>query len=110
MKQKDILIFIIPASILVLAWIIFNIYHNSVTSTIPERLNIQILPIKPSFDMLSVNKLKQRKTVNPVYQIQTQVSPSPTPFAYTISSQSASQNTGSIINTPQTPAGGISQP
>lgn len=80
MKQKDILFLLVPALILVIAWIGFSIYHNSVKSTIPEALNIQILPINPDFDRKTIEKIRNRKTVLPETQfIQTPTqTPSPT--------------------------------
>ncbi len=112
MKQKDIIILIIPSFLLIVAWIIFNIYHSSVSSTISSAVNTQISPIVPSFDMNTVNNLKQRQSVAPLYQFQ--AAPSPTPFqspVTPISSLSASQiNSTASANTPQSSAGGTLVP
>lgn len=78
MKQKDILFLLIPALILCLAWIGFSIYHNSVKSTIPETLNIQILLISPDFDHKTIEKIKNRKTVLPEMQFIQAPTQSPT--------------------------------
>lgn len=67
MKQKDILLLIISSFALVVFWIIFNAYHNFVTSTIPEALTVQITPINPSFDTKTITALKQRTPVSPIY-------------------------------------------
>lgn len=67
MKQKDLLILLTSAFLLVIAWIIFSIYHNSITSTIPKNLNIQIVPISPDFDSKTIEKLKERKNIMPLF-------------------------------------------
>ena len=80
--RKQQLIFLLSSTfLLVLAWISFNIYHNTVTSTIPASLGAQILPIPPTFDNSIINKIKSRKKIEPVYELKTALSPtsSPTP-------------------------------
>lgn len=69
MKRKDILLLLVPSFIFVLAWMGFSIYHSFINSTIPEVLNIQILPISPSFDTTIISSLKNRTRVNPIYEI-----------------------------------------
>lgn len=111
MKQKDILIIIVPSFLLIIAWIAFSIYHSSVSSTIPPLLNLQIAPINPNFDTATISQLKQRTQVNPIYELQTAQSPSPTPFvsAPPASSQSALP-LGAPANSPQSSAGGTLVP
>lgn len=75
MKRKDIILLVVPFFILVLIWIGLSIYHNLVTSTIPEVLNIQITPINPAFDEKTILNLKNREKVTPVFEAQ-QSSPS----------------------------------
>lgn len=106
MKQKDILFLLIPALILCLAWIGFSIYHNLVKSTIPEALNIQILPINPDFDRKTIEKIRNRKTVLPETQfIQTPTqTPSPTP---SVIPSPTSSPTATLTITP-TPTQGVS--
>lgn len=69
MKHKDIIVLLVSAFFLVIAWVIFNIYHNSVVSTIPEVVQQQIVPIVPAFDQNSINKLKERNRISPIYDI-----------------------------------------
>lgn len=69
MKQKDLLLLLVPFFILVVAWIIFNIYHNSVASTISDTLNIQITPINPSFDTKAIEAIKKRDRIEPIYNL-----------------------------------------
>ncbi len=79
MKQKDFLIILVPLFILTVLWVIFNIYHNYVTSTIKDPLSIQIIPIVGKFDTQVLNRLKGRERINPLYEISSQISPTPTP-------------------------------
>ncbi len=82
MKQKDI-IFILGSSFFVIfAWIVFNIYHGSVQSTIPEKTIRKITPIKAEFDLKTVENIKGRNKIEPLYNITSEPSsPSTTPSA-----------------------------
>lgn len=82
MKQKEILTILIPVFILTILWVLFNIYHNHVTSTIKDPLSVQIIPINGNFDRKTINDLSKRKKVDPAYEVISQeenISPSPTP-------------------------------
>lgn len=68
MKQKDIILLVVPLFFLVLVWIIFSVYHNRVSSTIPETLNVQITPIEGSFDKRTINELKDRENLLPIFE------------------------------------------
>lgn len=112
MKQKDILIILISTFILVVAWIGFNIYHNSVTSTISETLGVRISPINPDFNIKDINALKERKKVTPILDATaslatpsatptTQPTPStPTPSPIITPTPSISINPTSVEGTP----------
>ncbi len=67
-KRKDSLVILWLTFITVIAWIGFNIYHISVTSTISEELNKQIIPIDPNFDMNTITKLSGREKIEPLYE------------------------------------------
>ncbi|MCL6096790.1 MAG: hypothetical protein M1444_03895 [Patescibacteria group bacterium] len=111
MKQKDILTLLIPSFILIVAWIIFSIYHSSATSTIPPAVDIQISPIKPIFDMDAVSKLKQRQKVIPIYERGPAVSPSPTPgFPNIFSSSLSASELNGPGSPPQGSTGGVILP
>ena len=69
MKKNDILLILIPLFIFALAWIGFSIYHNIVTSTISDPLNMQITPITPIFDTNTIGSLKNRARVSPIYEL-----------------------------------------
>lgn len=77
MKQKDFMIILVPLFVLTILWVIFNIYHSFVTSTIKDPLSIQIIPIEGKFDTGTVNEVKNRKKVNPLYEIQAEISEAP---------------------------------
>ncbi len=68
MKRKDIIILLTSLTILTILWVVFNIYHTSVTSTITDSLSIQIQPITPNFDIKTIEQLKQRARISPLYQ------------------------------------------
>lgn len=78
MKQKDVLFLLIPAALVVLAWIIFSIYHNAATSTISPTLKTNILPISPDFDTETISNLKARENIEPIYEIEIPDTPTPT--------------------------------
>ena len=69
MKKNDILMILIPSFIFAVAWIGFSLLHNIATSTIPESLDTQIAPISPNFDTKTIDELKKRTSVTPIYQI-----------------------------------------
>ncbi len=94
MKQKDILLLIISSFALVVFWIIFNVYHNFVTSTIPETLTVQITPINPSFDTKTITTIKQRIPVSPIYNPLATQSAIIIPAPSIISTQSATESGG----------------
>ncbi|MBI2621138.1 MAG: hypothetical protein HYW63_00635 [Candidatus Levybacteria bacterium] len=90
MKQRDFLIILSSFFILTVLWVIFNIYHSFVTSTIKDPLSVQIIPIEGTFDLNTINKLKARKRVSPLYEIQPQISGVPEELEETeISTQSS---------------------
>ncbi|OGH43066.1 MAG: hypothetical protein A3B53_03065 [Candidatus Levybacteria bacterium RIFCSPLOWO2_01_FULL_42_15] len=68
MKQKDILFIFGSTCVMVLAWILFSVYHNAVSSTIPKDLQIKIESIAPDFDTLSIKNLKQRQKITPSFE------------------------------------------
>ncbi len=69
MKQRDILFLLISTFIIIIAWIIFSIYDNLVVSTISTPLSIQISPINPDFDAKTIENLKNREVIYPIYEM-----------------------------------------
>jgi YbbR domain-containing protein len=110
MKQKDILLIIVPLFILTVLWVMFTIYHNYTTSTIQDPLSIQIVPIEGTFDTKTLDALKQRQSIEPDYESAksaTVLSPTPTTSPENedlspeeIASESAIQNPGVIQEGP----------
>ncbi len=69
-KRKDVIFILWLTFITVAAWVGFNIYHIAVTSTIDEELQVQITPIDPNFDIDTIDALKSREKIDPLYQFQ----------------------------------------
>lgn len=68
--QKDILYISISSFVLVLLWIGFSLYHAHVDSTITPTLQLQIEPIDPRFDTATIQELKERGGVVPVFELE----------------------------------------
>ncbi|HSX40568.1 MAG TPA: hypothetical protein VLF68_03050 [Candidatus Saccharimonadales bacterium] len=86
MKQKDILLFIVPMFFLVVAWIVFTLYHSAVSSTVSETVSMQIRPIAADFDTKTINDLKKRQAVAALYTAALpSATPTPTPPSATSS-------------------------
>jgi len=75
-QRKDSLFIFGLTFVTVAAWVGFNIYHITVTSTLDEELQTQITAIDANFDMATLNKLKTREQVAPLYQFQADASAS----------------------------------
>lgn len=69
MKRKDFLIILIPMFIFTILWVIFNVYHNLVTSTIKDPLTYQIIKIEGSFDNETLQNIVSRKRVIPQNEV-----------------------------------------
>jgi hypothetical protein len=67
MKQKDLLILLVPMFLITILWVVFNIYHNYVTSTITDPLTLQIVPIDGKFNRTSLESIKDRKRLEPLF-------------------------------------------
>lgn len=82
MKQKELLIILASLFLLTFLWVIFNIYHNYVTSTIKSPLDIQIIPIEGKFDRSTIAKIRERQRVDPLYeaQVQNEINPADSTF------------------------------
>lgn len=70
MKRKDVIFLFTATLALVLSWMIFNIYHASVSSTIPQVLNTQIKPISSIFDTKIVENLKKKEKILPIFEVE----------------------------------------
>lgn len=83
MKQKDILLLLIPFSLLVVLYIALSVYHNLATSTIPEAVSIQIIPISSDFNQKAIMDIRKREKIVPVFEALPQPSPVATSTAKT---------------------------
>ena len=79
MKQKDILLILIPLFVVVVAWIGSTIYRSVVSSTISEATNVDISPITPTFNTKIIDKLKQRQTIDPSFELES-ITATPSPI------------------------------
>lgn len=96
MKQKDILVIFILLFVFVVTWIVSSIYHNSVQSTISETLNQDISQINPTFDVKTINKLKNRQRLNPLLELEN-ITPTPTPLPPNILNPQDSTQGGKLL-------------
>jgi len=96
MKRNDIIFLLVCTCIVTFAWIIFSIYHASVTSTISDTLSQQIVSIKPNFDITVIDHLKERENINPLYAMvnasNSATASTPNVSASTISAQQIPSN------------------
>ena len=84
MKQQQLLLLFIYTFIIIVAWIAFNLYNTSVTSTITQEQQIQVTPLNPAFSEQTIDKLKTRENITPSYQLPVEIlqAPSPTPSSF----------------------------
>lgn len=76
MKQRDILFISISAFVVIVFWIGFNIYHNLAITTISEPLEKNIIPISPNFDLKSIEAIKNKASVQPIFETEAASGPS----------------------------------
>ncbi len=58
MQNKDMLIVSVCTLITVFAWIVFDVYHASVTSNITQVQQQLIAPLNPKFNQLTLERIK----------------------------------------------------
>lgn len=61
MSSKQTLFLSIFTFLTVLAWIAFDVYHATTTSTITPVQEKLITPLTPEFDTVTIKALKERK-------------------------------------------------
>jgi len=61
MNTKEILIISLIIFLSIFAWVLMDIYHNSITSTITKKQEEQIKPLTPKFDNAIIEGLKKRE-------------------------------------------------
>jgi len=77
--QQNILFILIPSFIVIVIWLISNIYNHAVMTTVTADQAIAIKPISDSFDMRAIEGLKKRKQVVADTTAEPVALPSPTP-------------------------------
>lgn len=100
--QKDLAYLSISLCLLVFLWIGSNIYNAYVTSTIDDTLQLQIIPIEGKFDVDTIEKLRNRISIEPDYNenfasAEAQIiKPSPSPVISKLEVDSSLSPTASI--------------
>lgn len=83
MNQKKLAILLVPIFILTILWVIFNVYHSHVDSTIKDPLNYQIIPIEGTFNTDAIDRIKERSRIDAANELTApeaeELSPSPSP-------------------------------
>jgi hypothetical protein len=69
-KQKDILFILISSFVVVVAWIGFNLYDIWATSSVSLDVQAQLTPIDAVFDPQTIQGLRSRENVNPLFESQ----------------------------------------
>jgi|SRR5579872_4779961 len=100
--QRDLVILLFITFIAVAVWVGINVYHNLNSSTIDQQLNIQVAPISGQFDTTTLNNLKNRQDVQPLYDAITvtptpSISPTTTP---TVQSDTSSSSGSGEVSAP----------
>lgn len=78
-KQRELIILLVPLLILTILWVIFNVYHSYVTSTITDPLSYQIIPIEGKFDDETIKQVRGRTRVETLYDVIGGISGTPSP-------------------------------
>ena len=92
MRQNQFIIILVLLLISVIAWIGGNVYHNLKQSTISDAINQEITPIDPTFNLQTIESLKKRQIVDPVFELETLPTPSVSSPRASISSPSSNLN------------------
>jgi hypothetical protein len=108
MKQKEVILILSLSFVVIVAWIISNVFHVQHESTISEELNAQIAPIDQNFNTTIIQKLKERDQVVPLYTAvsSTSAAAQPIPTPTTI----AGSKTGQAPTKPASQPAGTNTP
>lgn len=66
MGRRDTLLLSMFTLITSLAWIVFDVYHASIDTTIAPDVEEQLIPITPKFDRVLLDKIRKRENVDPL--------------------------------------------
>lgn len=97
MNQKKLTIILVPILILTILWVVFNIYHNHVSSTITDVQNYQIIPIEGSFNKNAIEQIKKRTKIEAANEISAEISEVPTPSPTPESLEDESGSSSAVI-------------
>lgn len=64
MGRRDTLLLSILTLITVMGWIVFDVYHASIDTTIPPDVEEKLSPVVPDFDKNIIQKIKKRQTIS----------------------------------------------
>lgn len=97
MKQKDVLFIFGSLCLLTIAWIVFSIAHSTLSSTTPQTVTTEVSPIDPNFDLKTIERLRKRQKVTPVFTVinsktSSKTSTSPSPVQETKKVENATQS------------------
>jgi hypothetical protein len=95
MKQRNLVIILIPIFVLTVLWVISNVYHSYVNSTIELPVADQIIPINGSFDTKTIEQIKTRARTSPLDEAPISGTPSQTPSSSPTPSPVNSQKSAS---------------
>lgn len=90
-KNNQNLYFAIFTILTILIWIGADLYHISLTSTIPENMKRVIAPFNPNLDLTVIENLKKKRNPSE-FEISTstaEIAPSATPTISSIASPTA---------------------
>ncbi len=66
MGRRDTLLLSILTLITAIGWIVFDVYHASIDTTIPQDVEEKLSPVVPNFDKNIIQKIKKRQAVSPL--------------------------------------------
>lgn len=104
--KREVIYLLVSTFILVLAWIGFSVYDNYTTSTITPAVTFQIAPIQSSFDLQTIEAIKQRIKTPPLFEMERTATPAATATLTPIPTISVTP-VASVSSTP-TPTASIS--
>lgn len=93
MKQRDVLFLSISVFALIALWIGFNISHNLDVSRISTPIKENIMSISPDFDRKTIEAIKNRQNVEPLYE--TEVSSTSSQNIPSVAQEASQLSTGS---------------
>ena len=65
MNSRDALLLSILTFVTALGWLVLDVYHASIDSTISPEVEAQLSPVTPTFEKDVVQSLKSRETFAP---------------------------------------------